>query len=238
VLAPAEPAPGFLPRYRLLASMEALSEHDTHFFWDADFGLAVDVVDFGRGRVHLAFAYETVLGDELQPFDPRQANYGVDVLGTWRRGPTEWGLLLHHVSRHLGDRTKRFGIAWNDLGVQVLHTRTSDRWTWQVRGRALGTVARGFVDYGGDLGGEAIVHRTASPRISAIGSLATHVRLVRGSALDRGAQVGARVEAGVRVEGIAAAVEIVGGAERRVDADPFEFAPRQWVFAGLRIVTR
>ena len=44
-----EPAPGFLSRLLVRTSMEALSEHDEHFYWDADVGVGLDVVDYGRG---------------------------------------------------------------------------------------------------------------------------------------------------------------------------------------------
>jgi hypothetical protein len=233
---PTTPEPGFLSRLTLLGSVEALSEHETDYYWDADVGLGVDVVDWGRGRVHLYFNYEMVMGAKLQPFDPWQGNYTLDVLGTV--GPTEWGLLFRHVSRHLSDRRKDFGIAWNDLGLQVIHTRRAGAWQWQARGAALGTVARGFVDYAADLGADVLAERPLSRVASLIGSGRTHVRFVTETALERGPQWGWRGEAGIRLGGRVAALEIVAGAERRVDANAFEFAPRDWVFGALRIVSR
>jgi hypothetical protein len=238
LLSPSDPSPGFLPRYAVHTSVEALGERNAQFQWDADVGAGLDVVDYGNGRLNVFFNYEMVLGNELQPFDPRQGNYTLDTLATLRWGGTELGVLFHHVSRHLGDREKDFGIAWNDLGLQVQHTARRGRWLWQLRGAALGTVARGFVDYRGDLGATVGFRRMLSPVAGIIGSGGGHLRLVTGSPLDRGHQTGARAELGVRLEGRAAAVEIVGGAERRVDADPFEFATRQWAFAGLRIISR
>jgi hypothetical protein len=233
---PVTPEPGFLSRVTMVGSVEALSEHETDYYWDADVGVGVDVVDFRRGRVNVFFNYEMVLGSRLQPFDPWQGNYTIDVLGTVRQGATEWGVLFRHVSRHLGDRRKDFGIAWNDLGVQVLHARERGAWRWQARGLALATVMRGFVDYAGDVGGDALVARRLSRATSLVASVATHVRLVEDTALERGAQWGGRAEVGVRVDGGVAGLEIVAGVERRVDANAFEFAPRDWAFAGLRIV--
>jgi hypothetical protein len=238
VLDAPDPDPGFLPRYVVHTSVEALGERDTNFHWDADFGAGLDLVDFGRGRLHFFFNYEIVLGNELQPFDPRQGNYTLDTLATVRHGSTEVGVLFHHVSRHLGDREKDFGIAWNDLGLQVQHTARRGDWLWHLRGLALGTVTRGYVDYRGDLGAQLGFRRMLSPVAGIIGSGGGHLRLVRPSALDRQHQTGARVELGVRIEGRAAAVEIVGGAERRVDADPFEFVPRRWAFVGMRVISR
>jgi hypothetical protein len=229
---------GFLTRVMAVASLEALGEGDPDFHWDADFGISADVLDLPRGRVHLAFSYETILGDELQPFDPRQGNYTIDTLGTIRHGRFEVGLLLHHVSRHLGDRAKDFGIAWNDLGVVITHAGTGGPWRWQARGLLARSVLHDFVDYRGDAGGDLAVRRTLRPWVSVLANAGGHARFVAASPLGRGTQYGGRAEAGVRFEGRAGALELVVGAERRVDADPFEFAPRQWAFAGLRIVSR
>jgi hypothetical protein len=55
---------------------------------------------------------------------------------------------------------------------------------------------------------------------------------------DRGAQAGARVEAGVRMTGTAAAAELFIGAERRIDPYPMEFSTASWFLAGLRVTTR
>jgi hypothetical protein len=229
---------GFLPRITMMTSVEAIGEPGPVFDWDADIGMSVDVVDFGRGRVNVGFNYEAVLGHELQPFDPRQGNYNIDLLSTLRYRGTEIGLLFHHVSRHLGDRTKKFGIAWNDLGAVASRTARQGPWLWQTRGMALATVARSFVDYRADLGGDVAVRRTLTARLSVIGAAGMHARLVGSSRRARPTQTGTRIEGGVRIEGGAAALEFVGGFERRVDADAFELTPRQWAFAGARILSR
>ena len=80
----------------------------------------------------VAFDYEPVMGNELQPFDPNQGNYGIELLGAGRRGEFELGLVFHHTSRHLGDRAKDFGIAWNLMGPQVAWTRERANQVWQV----------------------------------------------------------------------------------------------------------
>jgi hypothetical protein len=237
VLFAPEPRPGFLSRLTMLGSVEVVTEPGATFDWDADVAIGLDIVDFIHGRAHVFFGYEAVLGSELQPFDPRQGNYFIETLGALRRGNTEVGVKFRHVSRHLGDRAKDFGIAWNDLGIELRRIDRHGPWLSQVRAHAAATVARGFVDYLGDAGGEAIAHRHVSRRVAIIGSLVGHARLVRRSDLNRGTQAGGRAEIGMRLRGEAAAIEIVAGAERRVDADPFEFRPRAWLFAGLRVVT-
>lgn len=236
VLVPDASRTGFLTRFTLLTSVEALDEGDPRYRWDADIGVGVDVVDYGRGRVNVSFNFENVLGDELQPFDPRQGNYTIETLGTFRVRPVEVGLLLHHVSRHLGDRTKNFGIAWNDLGLRLGFSGQHDRWSWQGHVLAVKTVALGFVDYAGDLGVDGVAHRRVSGRVSLIGSAGVHRRFVERGVLQRSAQTGARAEVGVSVRGEAGSMEVVLGLEKRVDADAFELAPRQWAFAGLRFV--
>ena len=60
------------------------------------------------GRLTFSADYQAILGDEFRPFDPYQSNYY--HLGRRRRigvRSTEWALVFHHVSRHLGDRPKR-----------------------------------------------------------------------------------------------------------------------------------
>lgn len=233
-----EGRPDFLPRFDFWVSLEALSEHDTHFYWDADLGTSFDVVDYGRGRAEVVFNYEMVLGNELQPFDPRLGTYTIDILGTWRFGGVEIGPLFRHVSRHVSDREKTFGIAWDDLGLGVRHVRRSGAWVWQVRAEALANVLHNYVDYGPALGGDVTFRRGGSGRSSLVGSGGAVVRFVRQSPIERDTQYGLRGELGLRVEGRAAALEFFGGAERRIDADPFEFHPRQWLFVGMRLVTR
>lgn len=233
-----DPRPGFLSRLDCYLSLEALGEDDARFRWDADVGLQVDIVDWGRGRAAFQFNYEAVLADELQPFDPRQGNYALDLLGGVRAGRTEIALRFHHLSRHLGDRPKPFGIAWNDLGVEATHVRGSGEGRVQVRAFALATVMRSAVDYAGDVGAEVAGRRPLTPNVSLVASGGGHIRLVDRSRAGRGAQRGGRVELGLRVAGGGGALEIVGGAEQRVDADALEARPRRWAFVGARLVSR
>jgi hypothetical protein len=120
----------------------------------------------------------------------------------------------------------------------MIHTRVHGRWTWQGQAFAAGTVLRDFVDYAGDFGGDVIVRRAGAGRFGLVASAGGHARPVVESPMERGTQYGARVEAGIRVDGQAAAIEVVGGFERRIDADPFALEPAQWIFGGLRIVSR
>ena len=41
---------------------------------------------------------------------------------------------------------------------------------------------------------------------------------------------------GIRVQGSVAAMDLFGGVQRMVDADPLDRTPRAWAFAGFRLV--
>ena len=51
----------------------------------------------------------------------------------------------------------------------------------------------------------------------------------------RGQQWGGRLEAGLRFSGKAAAIDVFGGFERMIDADPLDRLTRQWALAGFRL---
>ena len=114
--------PEFLSRYDYHLAAGALAVGDQRFSWDTHFGGSLDIVDYIVGRAGIAVDYEAVLGDEYRAFDPNQGNYTLEAAASGRIGPsTEVVGMLHHVSRHLSDRPKRFAIAWNLLGVRILH---------------------------------------------------------------------------------------------------------------------
>jgi hypothetical protein len=46
------------------------------------------------------------------------------------------------------------------------------------------------------------------------------------------------VEAGVRINGRAGAIELFAGVERRVDADPIERLSRRWGIWGFRLLSK
>jgi hypothetical protein len=52
----------------------------------------------------------------------------------------------------------------------------------------------------------------------------------------RETQVGGRLEAGVRLIGERGSIDLFGGYERVIDADPLDMLPRQWAFAGFRLL--
>ena len=235
---PAGTGEGWLASHSLQIGIETLSGDDNRFQWDFDIGGEVDLVRFDAGRVNLLVNYESVLGEQLQRFDPIFNNYTIDVLGGFTKGSIEWALRFHHVSRHLGDRPKNYGIAWNMVGAQVAWRRTRAPVAMQVRGWIQGEVARYSVDYDAELGADAIVERSLSPKVSIVGRGNTQAFLIDDQRSPRGTQVGGRLEGALRLSGSGAAAELYVAVDRRVDADPLENLPVTWALVGLRFLSR
>jgi hypothetical protein len=104
-----------LSRYDFHLSAAALQIQDPRFSWDVHFGGDLDVVDYVRGRTSLVIDYEAILGNQLRAFDPNQGTYTLEASSSYRIRITEVALMFHHVSRHLGDRRRRFplpGTSW------------------------------------------------------------------------------------------------------------------------------
>ncbi len=59
---------------------------------------------------------------------------------------------------------------------------------------------------------------------------------VDASIAGRDTQRGGRVEGGVRLAGARGAMELFGGYEQVIDADPLDRMTRHWAFAGLRLL--
>lgn len=239
---PPQPPPpeggGWLSGYSFQMEMAKLSGDDTRFQWDFDIGGEVDLLRTGPGRVNLLVNYESVLGEQLQRFDPIFNNYTIDVSGGLRRGELEFALRFHHVSQHLGDRPKRYGIAWNMIGPQVNWYRSRRDLHMQVRGWALGTVAWYSVDYDAEIGADALVDRALNTRLSLVGRGNVQWFLVDRQRSTRDAQNGGRLEVALRLIGRGAAAEFYAGIERRIDADPIERLPVTWGLVGLRFLSR
>ena len=229
---------GLLTGYAFQLGLETLSGDDARFQWDFDLGAEVDALRIGSGRVNLAVNFEGVLGEILQRFDPIFNNYTIDTLGGATTHGVELAVVFHHVSRHLGDRPKPFGIAWNMLGVHVMWLGRPRGVYVQARGWAQGTVNAYFVDYSGEVGADAFVERALNSKVSLVARGTFDAMFIDGSKSQRGTQTGGRVEGGVRLTGTGAAVEFYVAADRRIDADPFEQRAVAWALLGLRLVNR
>jgi hypothetical protein len=239
VVVPAPSEPQFLPRFDFHLSAAALANDNVDFAWDTHFGGTFDVVDYVVGRAALVVDYNAGLGNEPRIFDPNQGNYTLEPSLSIRSGPVEVAAIFHHVSRHLGDRVKEGAIAWNELGVRILHHMVIRDGTVDVDLEAGRVTQHSFVDYRwlGTLGvtGRHPVNDHLGVFAQASGQLTGVDELVNG----RGTQFGGIAEAGIRIRGAGAAVlELFGGVERRVDPWPITVGTTQWALAGLRLVSR
>jgi hypothetical protein len=227
----------FIPRYDFHLAASHLSGDDPRYVWDADFGGEMDVVDYGVGRFTFWANYNVVMGQQIRIFDPNQGNYILAGSTSARVRGLEVAGVFYHQSRHLSDRVKIPAVAWNMLGVRVLHEDTAGRTQWRASADARRTVAHAFIDYTWELAGEAGGQIELRPHIALFTSGGVRVLGVDGSRA-RGTQTGYLGEAGVRLEGDAGAIELFAGVERRIDPFPVEFGSATWMKAGFRLLSR
>src|SRR5581483_8980867 len=236
-IAPAPAAAQPVSRYDFHLSASALNTDLPPFKWETHFGGDLDVFDYVVGRTTILADLEAVLGDEFRPFDPNQNNYTLEASTSARLGTTEVAAMFHHVSRHLSDRPKRFAVAWNVLGARVLRRFTTSGLMIDVVASGGKVAQKSYVDYAwtGEL--DVVVRRGLTPHVGFFAHGTAEVFGVDGSEL-RGSQTGARIEAGLRIDGRGAAVELFAGYERRIDADPIDRQPMHWGLAGFRLLSR
>ena len=247
VVVPAPSSPDFLSRYdfhltatSLITSQSSTQTvEDQRFAWDMRFGGSLDAVDYVAGRAGIVIDYQAILGSEYRAFDPNQGNYTLEGFATARvNDATEVVGVFHHVSRHLSDRPKRFAVAWNELGARVLRRVTLGAMTLDADLEAGRTIQHSYVDYTwqGEL--NVLVRRPLGARVGLFAHGSGQMFAVDDSVPGRGTQTGGLVEAGVRVNGRAGALELFAGVEKRVDADPVDRQPQHWVLAGFRLLGR
>jgi hypothetical protein len=231
----------FMSRYDFhLAAAGLGSDDHARFMWDTHWGGDFDLVDYVKGRLAFLVDYQAVLGNELRPFDPNQGNYTLEFSGSARVGKTELAGAFHHVSRHLSDRPKRQAIAMNVLEGRVLRRFDVRGATIDVRANVGRLLERAYVDYTwiGDV--DVTVRRPLKPNVGTYGRVFGELYDVDQqddpALARRGQQRGGRVEAGIRLSGKGGALELFAGYERVIDADPLDRLPRQWPFAGFRLV--
>ena len=85
---------------------------------------------------------------------------------------------------------------------------------------------------------DLVLRRPVSTRVGIYGRAFGQTIWVDESIAGRGQQWGTRLEAGVRLAGSAGAIELFGGFERMIDADPLDRITRQWALAGFRLTGR
>ncbi len=229
-------SPAFLPRYDFHLTAAALSHDDQRFSWDTHFGGDFDLVNYRYGRTSFLANYQALTGSEYRPFDPYQGNYTLEAATSVRAGPTELVVVFNHVSRHFGDRANRIGVAMNSLGGRLMQRVERDPTALDIRIDLRKVIAQAYVDYTWIGDADLTVHRQVSALATIYARAYGEVYVVDRPIAGRGRQAGGRAEAGVRLLGGAGSVELFAGYERMVDADPLDRIPRQWAFAGFRVV--
>lgn len=235
---PATPPIRLLTDFDFHLSIEQVGSDDPQFVWDADYGGDIDLLDYGVGRVNFLANYEAILGEEFRRFDPNQGIYTLDVSSSYRTEPAELALVFHHISRHLSDRSKKFAIDWNMVGIQAARVVTLGPTSLDLRGHALWTLKRSFVDYRADYGGTVRVRHPIRSGLAVVGAGDLAIMTIDPTVLNRPTQRGGRLEAGIRIEGPGAAAEFFVAYERRIDAGPFDIRPRSWGLVGFRLLSR
>ena len=236
---PAPVQPGdveFLSRFDYFVGMDHLFTEDPRFVWDAHFGGELDMVDYGYGRATFRAVYQTILGSQFRAFDPNQGNYTLEALGSARLGKVELGGILHHTSRHVSDRAKRFAVDWNMLGAQLAYAGGDGRTYVQSRARLFKVIAHSFVDYTWRADVDYALRYRLAPRVSAIGGTALNLTGTDEEIAGRGLQKGGRLEGGIRLDGVEGALELFVALERRIDAFPTERRAGTWALGGFRLV--
>lgn len=226
----------FLSRFDFHLAAAGLASHDDRFSWDTHWGGDFDFVDYVHGRVSFLADYQAMLGRERRLFDPNQGNYTLAVAGSLRLRGTEFTGVLHHVSRHLADRSKAPAVAMNAILARVMRQVDVGGNTLSVRLEGGPVIARAYVDYRWMTAGEATLRRPISPHFGVYGRLFTDVFGVHQEVYKRSTQHGGRVETGVRIGGEGGALELFGGYERVIDANQLDLLPERWGFAGFRLV--
>ena len=228
--------PVFLGDYNFHISVEAISNADPRFTWDASAGGDLDVVDVGWARLNLLADYEVIMGDELRPFDTNQGNYTLEASVAFRVLGTELSGVLHHVSRHLADRPKPWSVAWNVLGVRTRRRLVSESTAVDVSAGIGSIVQHSSVDYAwaGDLRARIARGLGRSAHLFADGSAEWFG--IDETRSTRETQWSGRMEIGIRIRGRAGDVEVFAGYARRADAYPTEEGARRWPLAGIRIL--
>ena len=236
--ATAPPSPDLFARTEFRMSAARLSGDDERFTWDTHFGGDLDIIDYVAGRLVLLVDYQAVIGDQFRTIDPNQGNYTLEPSLSLRVRETEYALVFHHVSRHLSDRPKRFPVDWNILGARALRRVTAGAATADIAVGVGHFVQHSHVDYRWTVHADLLVRRPINRRAGAFARLTGETFLVDEAVFGRGRQTGGKLEAGVKITGAGGAVELFGGAERRVDADPLDHQARTWVIVGFRFLSR
>ena len=148
----------------------------------------------------------------------------------------EFGVTLHHISRHRADREHPGSPSWNMLGLSYGDRVRFGAYDVELMGRWLGTITSSEVDYRQEANAYLRVLRPLNGRVSLIGELDGSAALTDESMFGRDFVYGGSLHFGLRFRGGVGAGEILIGRERRVDPDIFVRRPIRWTRLAFRFV--
>lgn len=228
---------GFLTRYHVRTQAAGLAGiGEEQFGWDADLGVDMDVFDLLFARGNVFFNLETGVGGERRAIDPTQTNYTMDLSVFTRLPRGEFGVTLHHISRHRADREHPGSPSWNMLGLSYGDRLRLGAFDVALMGRWLGTITSSEVDYEQEANAHLRVLRPLTGRVSLIAELDGSAVLTDESMFGREHLYGGSAHLGLRFRGRVGAGEILIGRERRVDPDIFVRRPIRWTRWEFRFV--
>lgn len=228
----------WLTAYHFHLAAASIRTADPRFDWDAHLGGDVDVLDYGAGRVNVLADYGVVIGSEFRTIDPNQGAYHLEVSSSLRSGNSEFQAVFRHVSRHLSDRANRTAVAWNLVGLAATARYAAGSTDMTVTIEGGKAVQAAFVDYTWQFATRVAAECRISSSVSLIARGEVVPTLVNQSIAGRSTQTAGTVEAGVRLSGKGAAVELFAAWERRLDPYPLERGIGTWALLGLRLVNR
>jgi len=230
----------FMPRFDWKASAAALGQADERFSWDIHWAGDFDLLSYPKGRASFLADYQALLGSEYRPFDPYQSNYQLEGSASGFIGDNEIAAVFSHISRHLGDRPKRTAVAENSVGPRFMRRFGEDaKGSLDLRADVRKVIAKAYNDYTWIEEIELVARKALNAHATLYARGYGQLIQVDPELAGRGQQKGGRIEAGIKLKGsnpAGAAMELFGGGEQMIDADPLDRLPRRWAYAGFRLL--
>lgn len=218
-------------RIDMKAARYAPGDPDLH--WTGWVGAGLGLLRVSGVTGYFAGDIETTLGGERRAFDATQANYHLEVGFRRELGPTEVGMVFHHVSRHLSDRPKEQAVDWNVLGLRATR-RFADRLDVSVGlGRA---IQESLVGYRWEATGHADADLLRRGRGSLYARLDLRaVRAESSEAFPREGFLDVLAEAGARTGSGPRRLDVFVAFELRHDVRVLEGGSRDRALLGFRL---
>jgi hypothetical protein len=235
---PAPDPPTLFTRAALSFDWARLAADDPRFTWNSRLRADIDLLDTRTWRVAFAADYEAFIGHERRLFDLNQGNYEFDFTASRRFAALELGVLARHVSRHLVDRENPPSISWNLAGAKAWHERRIGRSIASGSLEFGWAMQQGYVDYQWMTDADLMWRYLHSDRLEWVGRAEGRVIGIMDSPDARARVCGGRLEAALRLNGHAAAIEVFLAYERRIDAFPTDRFRVRFTAIGFRLLSR